>query len=331
MIKKLAVFFQIGDTGKMPKKWILTLGGLGVVIVLFFAFVSTASSQTDNTLRMYFCDVGQGDGIYIRFPDGEDMVIDGGPNKQILECLGKYMPFYDREIDVVVATHPQKDHIQGLIEVLDRYTVTYVVMGAEGNNSLGYTQLVDVIRRKNITVKNLYRGDSLSMGEARIDVLWPTRDYVSEHVTMNQCSDEMVQECDALAKEQLSKGAVLGLSTDEDLNNFSFYMHVRYGDFDALFTGDGDTQIQPSMISIGNLPDVDLLKFPHHGSRTGISAEFLDLVKPEMAIISVGKNGYGHPTDEALGLLQERSIRTFRTDLMGDVLVETDGKSWVVE
>lgn len=307
------------------RRSLFVLGGIGVIIALFLAYVSSASSENDGKLRIYFCDVGQGDAAYIRFPDGEDIVIDGGPNKKILDCLGKYMPFYDREIDLVVATHPQKDHIQGLIDVLDRYSVDYVIMGPEGNESLGYTQLVDVIRKKNIPVKQLYRGDEFMMGEARIGVLWPTRQYVDANAPMQQCSNETMG-CNILAN-----GAVLGLSTDQDLNNFSYYMHLSYGEFDALFTGDGDRHIQPEIQALGSLPDVEVLKFPHHGSKRGISSEFLDLVKPELAVISVGKNSYGHPTREALEILGERDIKILRTDRDGDVEVESDGRGWEVD
>lgn len=308
----------------MPKKRMVALGGIGVIVILFLAFVTSASSQNDGKLRIYFCDVGQGDAAYIRFPDGEDMVIDGGPNKKILDCLGRYMPFYDREIDVVVLSHPQKDHMQGLIDVLDRYSVSFVVIGAEGNESLGYTQLVDVIRRRNIPLKQLYRGDEISMGEARIRVLWPTRQFVAANVPIDQCGNATMK-CSIL-----ENGAVLGLSTDEELNNFSYYMHLRYGEFDALFTGDGDSKIQPKIEALGGIPDVEVLKFPHHGSKKGISGEFLDLIGPELAVISVGKNSYGHPTKEALEILRNKDIRILRTDRDGDVVVESDGRRWEV-
>ena len=263
------------------------------------------------------------------------MLIDGGPNNKVLDCLGRYMPFYDREIDVVVLTHPQKDHMQGLISVLGRYNVKYMVMGVEGNETLGYTQLVDIIRKKNIQVKNLYKGDRMAMVDVRMDVLWPTREYVVNNLTMKQCSNETMGQCNQLASakgkvEQLQGGAVLGMTSDTDLNNFSFYMHLSYGSFDVLFTGDGDMKIQPSIESLGAMPQVEVLKFPHHGSKTGMSAEFLDLLHPKLVVISVGKNSYGHPAREALEILSERDIKILRTDKDGDVIVEADGTGWSV-
>ena len=124
--------------------------------------------------------------------------------------------------------------------------------------------------------------------------------------------------------------AILGISTDENLNDFSYYMHLKYGEFDALFTGDGDSRIQPVIMATNNLPDVEILKFPHHGSKTGILAEFLDKIKPEAAVISSGKNPWGHPTKEALDLLQSRNISILRTDQKGNIEVVSDGEGWKI-
>lgn len=303
------------------------IGGAFIGFVLLFSFLFTLP---DGKLHIYFCDVGQGDGAYIKYPDGEDMLIDGGPNNKVLGCLGRYMPFYDRTIDVVVLTHPQKDHMQGLISVIDRYNVKYFVIGVEGNNTEGYKRLLLGIKNKNIMVKNLYKGDTIGFGEAKMKVMWPTREWVAKNVPMEQCSNDTMTQCnnDTIAKS--NNGAVLGLATDTELNDFSFYMHLSYGDFDALFTGDGDVRIQPLIESENVLPDVEVLKFPHHGSRTGMMVEFLDKIKPELSIISVGKNSYGHPTKEAIEILRNRDIKILRTDQEGDIEVVTDGKGWEV-
>src|SRR3989338_10871213 len=99
---------------------------LFIGIILLFSYIFSLS---DNKLHLIFCDVGQGDAIYIRMPDNSDLLIDGGPNDKVLSCLGKHMPFYDRTIDVVVLSHPQTDHLQGLISVIDRYNVGYFIIG----------------------------------------------------------------------------------------------------------------------------------------------------------------------------------------------------------
>jgi len=291
------------------------ISGMIIGVILFFSYLITLS---DSRLHVYFCDVGQGDAAYIRTPSNQDMLIDGGPDDKVLSCLGRHMPFYDRTIDVVILSHPQKDHLQGLISVIDRYNVGYFIIGVEGNDTEGYKKLIQTIKKKNIKIKNLYTGDSLSLGKVNFSVLWPERKWVASQLGSD------LQRAEGLTP---TTSAVLGLTTDTELNNFSYYLDLNYGSFNALFTGDGDSQIQPEIMKNTVLPDIDVLKFPHHGSKTGILSEFLDKIKPELAVISVGKNSYGHPTKEAIELLSNRSISIKRTDREGDVEIISDGRS----
>jgi len=288
--------------------------GMLLGIVLLFTYLFTLP---DGKLHIVFCDVGQGDAAYIRTPSSHDILIDGGPNDKVLTCLGNHMPFYDRTIDIIVLTHPQKDHLQGLISVIQRYNVKYFVIGPEGNETEGYKLLLENIKKENIPVKNLYQGDEFSLGNVKFSVLWPERNYVA-----SQLSPQLID------SSYLSQGNILGLATATDPNNFSYYLHLQYGTFDTLFTGDGDIKIQPEIIRTANLPDVEVLKFPHHGSKTGISSEFLELIKPEFSVISVGKNSYGHPTNEAIKQLNDRAIEIKRTDLEGDIEVVSNGNTW---
>lgn len=298
--------------------------GVLIGLILLFAYFVTLP---DGKLHIVFCDVGQGDAAYIRTPNNQDLLIDGGPNDKVLECLGRHMAFYDRTIDLVMLSHPQKDHLQGLIPVLERYTVNNFVIGNVGNQTEGYQKLQLLLQKKNIPIRNLYMGDVFSMGEVKFKVLWPDREWVLGKI--QQCSNDPMLQCDYRAIQRISSGsgpAVLGMTTSEDLNSFSYYLHLQYKEFDALFTGDGDSKIQPEILKSAILPDVEVLKFPHHGSKYGILAEFLDKIKPEEAVISVGKNSYGHPTKEAIELLSNKAIKIKRTDLDGDVEVVTDGK-----
>lgn len=301
------------------------IAGLVILLVLLIYFAAT---YPDRFLHIYFCNVGQGDAIYIRFPGNTDMLIDGGPNDSVLACLGRHMPFYDRTIDAVMMTHPQKDHMQGLIPVLARFRVNYFIAGAEGNPTQGYQTLISEVKERHVSVKNLYEGDTFAVGPASLNILWPSREYVSMNVPMTQCPSAgsgLSMKCNNLSDP------VLGASTTMDLNDFSYYLYMRYGKFGALFTGDGDQQIQPEIIADEVLPDVDVLKFPHHGSKTAMLPKFLDLIKPELAVISVGKNSYGHPTQDALNLLKARNILVKRTDQLGDIEVITDGIKWWVK
>lgn len=285
---------------------------------LLLSYLITASDQ--GKLKVVFCDVGQGDAAYIRTPDNHDIVIDAGPNDRVLTCLGKYMPFYDRSIDMVILSHPQKDHLQGLISLLDRYSVDYFIAPPVGNETEGYSQLLDIVKRRQIRVRNAYRGEEIALGKVSLRFLWPDKQWVVANLT--------IQSFASAQDKFLASDSVLGLSTDNELNDFSSYTHLTYDTFDVLFTGDGDSRIQPEIMKWGSLSLVEILKFPHHGSKTGILSEFLEVIKPQIAIISVGKNSYGHPTQEALKLLKSFAVNVKRTDLDGDIIVTSDGKSW---
>src|SRR3989344_341375 len=202
------------------------IGSIFGIILLFVYIVA----QPDGRLHLVFCDVGQGDAAYLRAPNGQDMLIDAGPDNRVLSCLGKYMPFWDRSIDLVVLSHPQKDHLEGLIPVIERYNIGYLVSPVIGNDTEGYKKLVQLISQKNIKVKNLYQGDAFSLGEVRFSVLWPERNWLITHV--KQSNNEAIEQL-----ASVNGPSVLGLSTSEDLNSFSYYIHMKYKDFDALFTG----------------------------------------------------------------------------------------------
>lgn len=321
------------------------ISGVLIGIILLFAYLF---SLPDGKLHIVFCDVGQGDAAYIRTPGNMDMLIDGGPDDRVLTCLGKHMPFYDRTIDMVVLTHPQKDHLQGLISVVDRYTVKHFVIGMEGNDTSGYKSLIENIKRKNVPVKNLFAGDKFSMGNVEFDVLWPEKKWVASHTSDLPTGDAMKGQVaiktprgwqadppaggeamtPSMVKE--SEGAVLGLSTDTQLNDFSYFLDLKYGSFSALFPGDGDVHIQPEIMALETVPQVTVLKYPHHGSKTAMLPQFLDKLKPSLAVISVGRNSYGHPTQEALQMLENRGINIERTDQKGDIEIISDGINWKI-
>mgnify|MGYP001559183998 CR=1 FL=1 len=300
---------------KISFKHLLSGGIIGAVLLITAFF-----SLPDGKLHLVFCDVGQGDAIYMRTPDGSDILFDGGPNDKVLTCLGKHMPFYDRNLELVLMTHPQKDHFQGLISVVERYSVDYFVIGVEGNETAGYKELVKNLKEKNVNLKNLYRGDQFFLDKVNFTVLWPDRSWVAEHTSS----------LDMTVAKMSGQGAVLGLATTANLNDFSYYVLAEYGSFKALFTGDGDSQIQPEIMKTNYLQKIDVLKFPHHGSKTGVLPEFLEAIGSKLVVISVGKNSYGHPTKEALEMLAGLGIKMLRTDLDGEVEIVSDGRTWEI-
>lgn len=298
-----------------------------VLIIFFFLILlglsyGILSTLPDGKIHIFFCNVGQGDGAYIKNPNGMDMVIDGGPDDSILACLGRHMPFYDRTIDLVLLTHPQKDHMQGLISVVERYHVNHFIIGNEGNPTDGYDHLLLDLRKMKLPVHNLYAGDKFRMGNVKYDVIWPSLSWVAAHIEASPS---------ALNTLPSRNAGVLGVSTSNDLNDFSYVIHISFNHFDALFTGDGDQKIQPEIMENGEIPKVEVLKFPHHGSKTGISKEFLEKVSPQFSVISVGRNSYGHPSHEAMDLLNSEHIQYLRTDQHGDIEVVSDGEKWNVK
>ena len=290
------------------------ISGIATGLILLFSFIF---SLPDGKLHIHICDVGQGDAIYVRFPDGKDMVIDGGPNDAIVGCLGKYMPFWDRHIDMIAMTHPQKDHMQGLITVLKRYRVAYFLRSNVDNSSQGYIDLQDIIRDKHVAVRFITRGEQIRMGQVTLSLVWPSGEQVAKSTNVQGYHDKA---------DSRVLAAAIG-----DLNDYSLVFWLRFGSFDALFTGDADMRVEGNYIGTA-LADrtVELLKVPHHGSRTGMNEAFAQWLRPRAAVISVGKNMYGHPSQEAISLLQSVGSQIHRTDKEGDIEVVSDGVDWGV-
>lgn len=311
---------------KLRTGYIITAIITGFVLLLNFFW-----TLPDGKLHMIFCSVGQGDAVYVKFPDGRDMLIDGGPNASVLSCLSRHMPFWDRKINIVLLTHPETDHLGGLGEVLRRYDVEYFVQSDIVGSSKKFEELAMVIKEKKIPVEYAMRDDTVRLGTAEMSVLWP--------------SDDFVEKSNALASVWREEGAdrdVLGAVAVDNLNDYSVVLHLRYGSFDAILPGDADARVEDEYTSKPLLADdmVEVLKVPHHGSRTGMSANYMtwlygirdsfDTQNQPVAVISVGRNAYGHPAQEILGLLQSYGLRVLRTDEKGDIEVVSDGKTWGV-
>ncbi len=293
----------------MDKKIIALLFIVNVVV--WYAVVSLPSKN----LKIIFCNVGQGDGAVI-IKGWQEMVIDGGPDSRIMDCLGKYMPVFDRTIEAVIATHPQADHVAGIADVIRGYSLMYYVSSPANNETEGYTSLVKIVEDRKLNVEIMYAGDKINFGEFSFSVVWPTREFTQKHILASDAGNNLMK--------------VLGLTTDGiDLNGFGISGILHFGSLKAFFTADADTAIQPDELSTGLIQNVDVLKVPHHGSKTGMNKDWLTLVDPELAVISSGKgNRYGHPAIEAIKMLEEVGSQVKRTDTDGNIVVESDGKRW---
>jgi competence protein ComEC len=281
------------------KPWLYYL--LFFILILLVLFLAVFISLPDKKLHVVFCDVGQGDAIYIQTPSGSDILIDGGPSDKIISCLSSHMPFYDRKIELVILTHPQSDHYTGLISVLERYAIDEFkqVEPVIENKTAKYEKLKDLLKKGNIKENYLFSGGKVVADGLNILTLWPISD--SPKYTKN---------------------------TDKTLNANSLVLRLSYGGFDMLLPGDADEEVQQKLEAVA---DVEVLKVPHHGSKQALSLPFLDMIRPQLAVISVGKNSYGHPSKETINKLTGRKIEVLRTDEKGDIELISDSHSWWVK
>jgi competence protein ComEC len=318
--------------------------GIITGLLLILSFFSTIP---DGKLHVVFCDVGQGDGIYVRFPDGKDMMVDGGPGSKIISCLSRHMPFWDRTIDLAVLTHPEKDHINGLVSVLERFQISYLLRSDITNTTEGYASFTRLIKEKHIEEKLVTTGSRIDVGNAALSVLWPTTHQLAQMKPDSRLS---------LGSTQSVLGASATSTPPTNLNDGSVVLSLSYGTFDVLLMGDADSHVQSQLIGslrrglkdpiVGNDGGLEVLKVPHHGSKTGMTDTFLQkisftrpvLVKQEislspqkpLAVISVGTNSYGHPAPEVITKLEQAGFQILRTDKAGDIEVISDGKGWSV-
>lgn len=290
----------------MNKYLYLVLVSIFVLAGLFFY---QNAKFNDGKLHLVVCDVGQGDGIFIRTPKGSDILIDAGPDDSILNCLSKHMPFWDRDIEVMILTHPHADHLTGLISVLKRYNVIHYFTENVKNNTVSYKRLQDTLAAKNITAKFTFSGDRIDFSDkSSLLTVWPDNDWFEK---------QKLQDIQNSGKDNFSL----------DVNGFSVISLLSYGKFKALLTGDAGVLVEEQIAK--EVGKIDVLKVPHHGSKTGLSSLFLEEISPKLAIISAGaKNSYGHPTKEVLSLLLNHKINILRTDKNGEIEVVSDGKTF---
>lgn len=275
---------------------LLFLLGMVTVIVWYVVFYV----EMHRGLRVTFFDVGQGDGILIETPLGNQILIDGGPSEKIVAKLGQTLPFWDRSIDMLILTHPHADHIDGLLEVLKRYDVNMVMESGVAHSIPEYREWHTLLKEKNVRVVLARRGQMIDAGGgARLMVLAPFEDYFEQ--------------------------------SPNNIHNAMVVSRLVYGSGSILFMGDAEKMVEYRLVhdssGIGSETlHSDILKVGHHGSKTSTTDEFLRAVTPSYAIISVGrKNRYGHPYQEVLYHLISFGSTILRTDQDGDIQFINEG------
>lgn len=286
---------------------LLRIGLIGLLALFFLGaiFFYQYGKFNDGKLHIVFCNVGQGDGIFIRTPTGLDILVDGGPDESILFCLSNNMPFWDRSIELMFLTHPHEDHLAGLTSVLKRYSVLYFATEKLENNTLSFKQLSQEISTKKLPTRHIYTGDSFKTKDlVSLEVIAPNKEFL----------------------DTASPNGIIG----ESKELASLAILLSYGQFDLLLTGDNQTESLKQTSSLLRSP-IEVLQIPHHGSKTGMDSELLSIISPQLAVISVGrKNKYGHPAQEVMKILGNKAIKTLRTDQQGEVEIVSDGQKWRV-
>lgn len=292
------IIYCFNQMKKLSKKLhVYFLGGLLLSSAFIWYLVFHAEHQ--KYLTVAFLNIGQGDSIYVEAPNGNQVIVDGGPDKKILSELGKVMPFYDRSIDMLVVTNPDKDHYAGFIDVLNQYNVSEVLESGTHSKTSTYAMLEKSIHDHHVPKLLARRGMKIMLDEKRniyLDILFPDQD-VSNWTS----------------------------------NDGSIVMKLMYGNTSVMLTG--DTTAKAEHIVLNDTHDDSLhstiLKVGHHGSKTSSSEEFLKAVEPSLAVISAGfHNRYGLPKQEILDRLSALHIRTLITYEQGTIIMESDGKSF---
>ncbi len=277
----------------------------GVILVLFSIFAIgiwvfphfAVTNIANPYLRVHFLDVGQGDAIFIETPSGKQVLVDGGRDRAVLGELTSVMGFFDRDIDLVVGTHPDLDHIGGLIDVFKRYRVSYILTTENKGESSAATLYEKLKQTEGAEILYARRGQEIALDTSTtLRILFPETD-----------------------------------PRDMESNMSSIVLQLIYGESTFLLTGDSPKSIEEYLVLVeGENLKSDVLKVGHHGSRTSTSEFFLDEVAPTYAIISAGKdNSYGHPHVEVTDMLFNKRVEMLETAKEGTITLFSDGsKVW---
>lgn len=277
------------------KNKILIIVGVALSLGLIFGGIYFYQSWPTDRLEVIYLDVGHGDSALIKTPDRQKILIDGGPDNTVVKKLGKYLPFYNRQINLVVLSHPDADHVTGLVEVLKRYEVKKILMTGVIDEREPYQYLLRALAEKNIARETAQAGEKIDFGHNLfLEVLYPLESLQNKKI--------------------------------EPQNNGSVVLKLSYGKTSFIFTGDAQKEVETELLAKGVDLKADVLKVAHHGSDTSSSKGFLQAVKPAYAIISVGQDEkLGLPSIRIINRLKTVGAQVLRTDELGDIKIISDG------
>ena len=275
------------------KKILQIIVGLIIIILLLLGFLFY--NEQDQNLTVVFFDVGQGDAILIKTPTNQKILIDGGPDDKLITKLGRYFNFYDKKIDLMILTHAHSDHLIGLIEVLKRYQVKQVLYNGVIDATPEFINWLTIIKEQKIPLQIAVAGQEyIFSDDLKLKILYPLENLTNQKF--------------------------------DDLNQTALVSQLIYQKTNFIFMGDLPQEEEKEMLKNQINYQSDVIKIGHHGSKYSTSEELLQAVKPTLAIIQVGKdNKFGHPDLVTLRRLQRKGIAILRTDLNGDIIIESDG------
>jgi len=266
---------------------------LAISFLLFILLWNAIFYYSNPLFLINFLDVGQGDSIFIETPTKKQVLIDGGPNEKVIEELNNILPFWDKKIDLIVLTHPEHDHIRGLIEVLKYYRVENILFTGISKDSREYKKWLKDIKSEKARIFIAEKGQVFKIGGAELEILYPFENQSGK--------------------------------TFKNINNSSIVAKLKYREKSFLLTGDINQKVEEKIIKENKEIESNILKIAHHGSKYSSSRDFLKKVKPEIAVIQVGENNYGHPSKIVLDKLNNFNIPVLRNDLEGNIKFFIDG------
>lgn len=258
----------------------------------------TNDGTTTSDVRVHIIDVGQGDGIWID-TGNENIVIDAGNKGQGKTMIAYLEQHGVKELDAIISTHPDADHVGGLADVINHFPVKAVYAPRVTHTTQAYKEFLEAVKKQQLSIKVAKQGVTINSTAAGVNMTFigPTKDYAKN-----------------------------------DLNDWSAVLELTHGQKKFLLTGDAETPAEKDMLAAGVVETVDVLKVSHHGANEASTSDYLTAVKPQYAVISVGEgNRYNHPTASALERLKASGAKILRTDEHGSIVFTSNGKSIAVE
>lgn len=270
---------------------------LTLLYCLQFTSLYNKTNSNSNYLTVYFIDVGQGDCILVNV-NGYNLLIDSGPSSARKSLLGYLDKLSISKFDYVIATHPHEDHIGNMDAIIRKYHIGKFLAPKVTASTLTFENMVTALNDKNLKISVISTGsNSINLGK-ETSIMFYT---------------------------------LPNLNTDDELNLYSPIIKLTYKNISFLFTGDAELKNEEFLIKNEINLRSHILKIGHHGSSSSTCEAFLNSVNPKVAIISVGSNNkYGHPAASTLNLLKNYHIKVYRTDLLGNIILKSDGSSFSV-